>query len=394
MDLFPQKRTVLTYQPPLMECFFKLCLTFSIVIEFWLKSYWTEPKMSRTLNVILASTQTGCIGSGGSLPWEIPSDLIRFKRITTGGTLIVGRRTAESLPELQGRDLLIVSRSLSRDDPRVCRSFQEAVDRGSNGCRPLFVAGGAQIYNEVFKEHNQGLIDKIHYSLVDGEYPGDTHIAFPTHDFVIVSEEKAEGHVHYVLRPSRTGERQYLITMKSILTRGEHYRGRNGDTIQIFGETTLCFDLRDGFPLLTTKKMFFRGIAEELLFFLRGDTDTRLLEDKNVNIWKENTSRNFLDSVGKTNRREGVMGPMYGYQWRTYGAPYDEQKAAPEEGAEGYDQLRRVVEQISKEPNSRRILMTTYNPLQVEEGVLHPCHSIVLQFQRESSISGHDVLQS
>ena len=172
-------------------------------------------------------------------------------------------------------------------------------------------------------------------------------------------------------------EQAYLSLLQDILTNGDHRDTRNGTTLSLFSKT-LSFDLRDGFPLLTTKRMFFRGIVEELLFFIRGQTDSKLLENKGVNIWRPNTSRSFLDNLEMTTRPEGIMGPLYGYQWRHYNAPYDESTGTPL--TPGIDQLQHVVDTIKTDPHSRRILLTTYNPLQASQGVLYPCHSIVNQF--------------
>jgi dihydrofolate reductase/thymidylate synthase len=140
----------------------------------------------------------------------------------------------------------------------------------------------------------------------------------------------------------------------------------------------MTFDIRNGFPLLTTKKMFFRGIVEELLFFIRGQTDSNILESKGVNIWKGNTSREFLDSLNLRGRKEGIMGPLYGYQWRYFNSKYDETTGKPLE--KGIDQFQNVIDCIKNNPESRRILMTDFNPEQANEGVLYPCHSIILQF--------------
>jgi dihydrofolate reductase/thymidylate synthase len=148
------------------------------------------------------------------------------------------------------------------------------------------------------------------------------------------------------------------------------------------------FDLRNGFPLLTTKKMFLRGIIEEFLFFLRGDTDSTILSEKGIRIWEKNTSDEFISSLGLPYAK-GVMGPMYGYQWRFYNAEYTLANGRPtnkqginKEGInkEGIDQLADVVHLIKNDPTSRRILMTTYNPEQASLGVLYPCHSITIQF--------------
>jgi thymidylate synthase len=158
--------------------------------------------------------------------------------------------------------------------------------------------------------------------------------------------------------------------------------GRNGTVKSTFIQH-LCFDLRNGFPLLTTRKMFFRGIVEELLFFIRGETDSKKLEEKNVNIWKGNTNRTFLNTIGMTSRKEGIMGPMYGFQWRHFNAPYNPDTGKAE--SKGIDQLEKVIDMIKSDPTSRRILMTDFNPAQVEQGVLYPCHSIIMQFYVEDT---------
>lgn len=143
----------------------------------------------------------------------------------------------------------------------------------------------------------------------------------------------------------------------------------------------LSFDLTKGFPLLTTKKMFWKGILEEFLFFIHGETDTRILEQKGIRIWSGNTSRSFLDDLGMYRRPEKQMGPMYGYQWRFFNAEYDEASGKPLE--KGIDQLVQVIEQIRKDPHSRRHLLTDYNPSQAKQGVLYPCHSLMIQFYAE-----------
>jgi thymidylate synthase len=159
-------------------------------------------------------------------------------------------------------------------------------------------------------------------------------------------------------------ENQYLNILKKTLN-GTKRMTRNGYTYSYFGDM-IRFDLSQGFPLLTTKKMFFKGILHELLFFIRGETDTKILEDKGVNIWKGNTSREFLDSVGLNSYDDGEMGPMYGYQWRKFNGKID--------------QLSNLLIEMENNPTSRRLLMTVFNPEQVHLGVLYPCHSIVTQF--------------
>lgn len=174
-------------------------------------------------------------------------------------------------------------------------------------------------------------------------------------------------------------EDSYLDILENVLENGIQRKGRNGYTLSTFVHH-LLFDLRKGFPLLTTKKMFFKGIVEELLFFLRGDTDTSLLEKKGVNIWKGNTSKEFIDSVGLP-YSQGIMGPLYGYQWRYYNSPYEiDDNNKPIKPSNGIDQLHNCIQMIKNYPESRRIIMTTFNPCQINEGVLPPCHSLIIQF--------------
>jgi thymidylate synthase len=124
--------------------------------------------------------------------------------------------------------------------------------------------------------------------------------------------------------------------------------------------------------------MFFRGIFEELMFFIRGNTNTKILEEKGVKIWKDNTTRTFLDNVGLNHYQEGDMGPMYGYQLRFFNANYKD--CNDNYLNKGVDQLKYVIDTILKDPFSRRIIMTTFNPAQVNEGCLFPCHSLMIQF--------------
>lgn len=162
------------------------------------------------------------------------------------------------------------------------------------------------------------------------------------------------------------GERGYLALMAKILMEGEYRVGRNGGTYSCFGER-LEFLLKDGFPLLTTKRVFWRGVVEELLWFLRGSTNSKELGDKGVHIWDGNTSREFLDSVGLVDVAEGEIGAGYGFQWRCFGGDYPERKG-------GVDQVRWLVEELTNNPYGRRALLSAWNPSQLSRMALPPCH--------------------
>lgn len=182
-------------------------------------------------------------------------------------------------------------------------------------------------------------------------------------------------------------EENYLALMKTVITKGVDKSDRTGvGTKSIFG-SQLRFSLADNsLPLLTTKKMFLKGIIEELLFFIRGETNTKILEEKGVNIWKGNTSREFLDKRGLTYLPEGSMGKGYGFQWRNFGGTAD-WEFYPK--GIGIDQLQNAFNLIKTDPNSRKIIISAWNPQQLDEMVLEPCHCFVQFYVHDGKLSLH-----
>jgi thymidylate synthase len=143
-------------------------------------------------------------------------------------------------------------------------------------------------------------------------------------------------------------------------------------TLSKFG-TQMRFSLRDGtLPLLTTKRVFWRGVAEELLWFVSGNTDGNDLAAKNIHIWEGNGSREFLDQRGLTEREVGDLGPVYGFQWRHFGAKYVDMHT--DYAGQGVDQLAECIDKIKNSPNDRRIIMSAWNPADLNEMALPPCH--------------------
>jgi len=148
--------------------------------------------------------------------------------------------------------------------------------------------------------------------------------------------------------------------------------------IRSFGHMLTCSLCHEGFPLLTTKRIFWRGVFEELMWFLRGQTDASILQAKGVHIWDGNTSREFLDARGLESRAEGDAGPIYGFQWRRFGAAYRGPEG-PEGPVEGTDQLKRAIEELLARPDSRRIVISAWNPPDLDRMALPPCH-VGMQF--------------
>jgi thymidylate synthase len=161
-------------------------------------------------------------------------------------------------------------------------------------------------------------------------------------------------------------EAGYLSLLSRILDQGEERIGRNGMTLGMFGER-IEFDLSKGFPLMTTKRVFWRGIVEELLWFLRGSTDVKELADKGVHIWNGNSTREYLDSVGLKDLPDGSIGPGYGFQWRCFGGAYPKLEG-------GVDQIRYIIQELSTNPASRRAVLSAWNPKQLNDMALPPCH--------------------
>ena len=174
-------------------------------------------------------------------------------------------------------------------------------------------------------------------------------------------------------------EFQYLRLINDILDHGSMEEGRNGKAKTVFG-SAMHFDLSENtIPVLTTKKVAFKTCLKELLWFINGHTDNKLLKEQNVKIWNANASREFLDSRGLHNNKEDDLGPVYGHQWRHFNASYTDCDASYI--GKGVDQLQGIIDKL-KNPetrNSRRLVMSAWNPQQLDEMALPPCH-ILCQF--------------
>ena len=172
-------------------------------------------------------------------------------------------------------------------------------------------------------------------------------------------------------------ESQYINLIKHILENGISKYDRTGiGTLSIFGYN-MNFNLRESFPLLTTKKVYWKGVVEELLWFISGSTDSNKLKEKGVKIWEGNSSREFLDRRGLTHYEQGDIGAGYGFQWRHFGAKYTNMYDSYE--GQGIDQLKDVIYKIKNTPDDRRIIMSAWNPADIDKMALPPCH-IFVQF--------------
>lgn len=158
---------------------------------------------------------------------------------------------------------------------------------------------------------------------------------------------------------------QYLSILNKVLTEGTLKQDRTGTgTLSVFGHQ-MRFNLQDGFPLVTTKKLHLKSIIYELLWFLQGDTNVKYLQEHGVRIWNEWA------------REDGDLGPIYGYQWRSW----------PDYNGNHIDQIQQVIDTIKNNPDSRRIIVSAWNVGQIEQMALPPCHSLFQFYVADGKLS-------
>ncbi|MDP3236672.1 MAG: thymidylate synthase [Myxococcales bacterium] len=178
-------------------------------------------------------------------------------------------------------------------------------------------------------------------------------------------------------------ERAYLDLLKTVLEQGKPRADRTGTGTRALFGGQLRFDLRSSFPLLTTKKVHLKSIVHELLWFVRGETTVQSLKDVGVSIWDEWAT---AEKTARFGRSAGDLGPVYGHQWRNFGAT---KKADGSYEKDGVDQLARLVRDIRESPMSRRLLVTGWNPEEADQVALPPCHTLFQFHVQDGELSCH-----
>jgi dihydrofolate reductase/thymidylate synthase len=345
-----------------------------------------------SLNIIVAfSKKNFGIGYKNKIPWNIPDDLLHFSKITKNSICVMGRNTWESIPNnkkpLKDRlNILISSRTNILDNITIVHpdnlitSYQEWL-KTSN----VFIIGGVELYKKFM-----GIADNIYTTIIEKNFECD--VFFPIEHFNKYEIENYSNNkfskeencyysfIKYKKNKKEHGEKIYLNHMKNIMENGDiREKERTGTgTKSLFGGQ-LRFDISKSVPILTTKFVPFQLTVKELLFFLKGYTDTKILEVEGVNIWKGNTSKEFLQSMNLP-YEEGEMGPMYGWLWNFFGAEYKGCPSKYDYTGQGINQLENLVNGLIKDPWSRRHLMTTYSPSYANQSVLFPCHGLTLNY--------------
>ena len=375
------------------------------------------------------------IGYQNNLLFQIKQDMQFFKNITQlkihdsdKNAVIMGRKTWESIPDknkplINRTNIIITENNYSEYTEKysnqhnilIFNNLEKCYKTVQNNYENIFVIGGCNIY----KYFLENTCHMIHVTEIDcnDNILADTY--FPVnitnlskkyvlhHESQVYMEKDVYSpankakikEITYILKSyinkkvyhnferhnmimqkisnistltsQNQDEMQYLKLLEKIMSQGSIRETRSGSTLSLFGEK-LEFDVENSFPLLTTKKMFFKGVREELLWFLQANTNAKELSSKGVRIWEGNSSRTYLDQIGLSNYPEGDCGPIYGFQWRHFNAKYHGCNENYE--GKGIDQIQEIINLIVNNPNSRRIFMSGWNPEQMAEMALPPCH--------------------
>ena len=366
------------------------------------------------------------IGRNGGIPWRNSLDLKWFKETTTGHPVIMGRKTFESIGKpLPNRTNIVITKNndlwTDNDGIRVCDTVEKAIDFAKTIDNEIFIIGGESIYRYVLENN---LADKILVDFLAEEVTNATSFfpdVFSSNDWFENSrpleiEPRKAYAMEYVKQNGIDNhvDEQYLNLVNEILEKGVEKDTRAGKTLSIFGKQ-LKFNLKEGLPMLTTKKMFAKGVIHELLWFLKGDTNIKYLVDNGVHIWDDDAYRYYLTLVDKHNEatqtepeydwfkrtaitklskeefiekvKEGAkawivvdkkayimsslpnafeyeyqfgdLGPVYGHQWRNWN---------------GIDQVKELIDKLRNNPDDRRLMISAWNVSAIPDMALPPCH--------------------
>lgn len=323
----------------------------------------------KRFSLIVAIDEENGIGKDGRLPWHHPEDMKHFRSMTQNSVIIMGSRTFSTMPkELVNRQTVVIS-SAAILNVLTYPSLALALCRPSYNYDKIYIIGGQQLFDEALTCFSD-FCDMIYVSHLPGKYNCDTFFDYNSLAGYNRIIEKRETFILETIFLD-SGELQYLKLLRHILSNGNSRNERTGvGTLSVFGES-LKFDLRHGFPLLTTKKTWFGGIVKELLFFISGSTDTKILEAQGVSIWKGNTSAEFLKKAGLP-WTVGDMGPGYSFQWRHAGADY--KGCDVDYTGQGVDQIKQLIDGLKRDPTGRRHIISAWNVSQLPQMALPPCH--------------------
>ena len=385
------------------------------------------------LNLIFNRNIQGIIGINNELFTGISEDFAHFKEKTSNNIVVMGYNTFKSLPGknkiniLSNRLNVVISNNhydslveqIKESNVKSCimvyKTFDHfyhrlienkiVYDKDVFKNKDIFIIGGSYLYTYVYDNYN---INIIYETITDNHISIEDYVkdrnkityfnrVIDDKKFIKIYSKKGEAEINLNMghkghtkikteyhintyqnkETANIQELEYLKLLKYIYKEGVHKDSRNSKVISIFSPPQMRFDLRDGFPLLTTKKVPWKTVLRELLWFISGSIDNKVLQAKNVHIWDRNSKKKYLQTRGLDHYREGELGPIYGFQWRHFGADY--KGIDNDYTGEGIDQLNNIINLIKNDPGSRRIIINSWNVKDLEKMALPPCH-VMVQF--------------
>lgn len=357
-------------------------------------------------NLIVAIDNKNGISKNNEIPWFIKEDLQFFKKTTLNSYVVMGKNTWLSLKKpLKDRINIVISSTLQKSQlntpDHIFKDFQSCLFFLRKEITPLtytsdysplytqnvkktniFIIGGSRLYNEAisYKECKNIYITEIYKNYnCDNFFPklDKYYQLLNISNFNYDSDSDTYFRFLHYQRYNlytkfwfNTEETNYINLLKNILSNGYVKNDRTGvGTLSLFGKT-LHYDISDTFPILTTRKQFFRGIFEELMFYLRGQTNNQILVDKGINVWTQNTTTDFLQK-NNLNLNSGDMGATYGFNFRHFGAEYFDCNFDYKNN--GFDQLENIIYLIKNDPNSRRMIISLWDPNNNQKAALPSC---------------------
>ena len=355
----------------------------------------------KELNIIVAIDENYGISKNDVIPWSNDKDLQHFKKMTADTILIMGRKTWNSIPNQEmfkknricfvlsstHSDVIVDWDNIKLNQTYFVNSYEHVIKclMDCNNYYDIFVIGGKSLYEKAFETD---YLKFIYLTRIPGDYKCDNHIKFIQQKIEyrcsLISSYSLDDSTAFEKYMVFSEEQMYLKLLQNVYQSGIERNDRTGvGTYSQFGGK-LSFSLQNNkMPLLTTKRTYWKGIVHELLWFLNGKTNSKQLEEHAVNIWKQNSSREFLDELGFNHRDVGDLGPVYGFQWRHWGAKYETMYSDYDN--KGIDQLKQLIETIKKEPSSRRLILSAWNVGDINEMALPPCHMMCQFYVNETT---------
>lgn len=333
-------------------------------------------------SLIVATDNNYGIGKNNKIPWINKEDMAYFRAKTLNNVVIMGRKTYESIGKpLSNRINIVISKTLktNNNDLLIFSDIWECVKECYKNFSELecFVIGGEEIYSAFLKYR---LIKTIYWNKIKKNYDCDKFLRIRDKKYYDIKGDFFESQFDvinciteaHVLQYANNEEKKMLGLMREILEVGETRDERTGTGAKSLFGKQFEFCLRDHkFPLMTSKKLSLRFIFEELMFYLRGQTDNTVLEKKNIYVWTPNTSRKFLDGRGLNDLPVGDMGHSYGFSFRHFGAQYVD--CNTDYTGKGFDQIKYLIKEMKENPTSRRLRISLWEPNHMHKAALPPC---------------------